>query len=221
MTAPMKAIDVYEDIGPAYQIAFHKPPAQIRSVQWLLSQLDPASKIVDIGCGTGRPVCEMLAEAGHHVIGVDFSPKMVETARSQVPAARILKGDALSWEPAQEDRPFDAVTSYFAFLGGTKQEDSRKFFKRAYSWLRPDGVFIFGLVPLDWEEVEITWLGRKLVTSTLSADDAKASIKAAGFNVEHEESVKFRPKAVEAGLCKEDEIDTETHLFLYARKPAP
>ena len=57
------------------------------------------------------------------------------------------------------------------------------------------------------------------MTSTLSAEDAKASIQAAGFEIEHEESAKFKPKAVEAGLCKEEEIDTETHLYLYARKP--
>ena len=157
----MSALDIYEEIGPAYQIAFDRPPAQVRSVQWLLSQLAPASKVVDIGCGTGRPVCEMLAEAGHHVTGVDFSSRMIETARKQVPSASIVQGDALFWEPAQEDRPFDAVTSYFAFLGGTEQKDSRAFFKRAYSWLKPGGAFVFGLVPLDWEKVEIVWLGRK------------------------------------------------------------
>lgn len=56
----------------------------------------PPSRVADLGCGTGS-LSLLLAEQGHRVDAVDFSPRMVEQARAKTAGSagvRVLVGDA-------------------------------------------------------------------------------------------------------------------------------
>lgn len=55
-----------------------RDPATRHAWQQLVLPLigDPPQMIADLGCGTGS-LSVLLAEAGHHVYGVDFSPEML------------------------------------------------------------------------------------------------------------------------------------------------
>lgn len=55
---------------------------------------DRGSAILDGGCGTGR-VTAALAAAGHRVLGVDRSPRLLEVARQYFPHARYALRDLL------------------------------------------------------------------------------------------------------------------------------
>ena len=77
----------------------------------LLALLPPEPQVVaDLGCGTGT-LSVLLAEAGHHVHGVDFSPEMLSLARrkarSVTPPVRFLEGDVA--EPPLPAQSFDVV----------------------------------------------------------------------------------------------------------------
>ena len=50
------------------------------------------ARILDAGCGTGR-VGGHLARAGHHVVGVDLDPHLIEVARAEQPHARWEVGN--------------------------------------------------------------------------------------------------------------------------------
>jgi ubiquinone/menaquinone biosynthesis C-methylase UbiE len=63
----------------------------------LLPLLAPASRVADLGCGTGS-LSVLLAEAGHRVDGVDLSQQMVDAATAKAAAAGVVatfvQGDA-------------------------------------------------------------------------------------------------------------------------------
>ena len=64
------------------------------------------ARIADLGCGTGT-LSALLAEAGYDVVGVDFSPAMLERARVKAPRVQFVLGDAA--DPAAIGDGFDAV----------------------------------------------------------------------------------------------------------------
>ncbi len=72
--------------------------------------LPSGSRILEIGCGTGRTAC-YLAAMGHDVTGVDIRPDMIAKARRRAEAdgaaARFETGDATAL-PFPDDA-FDAV----------------------------------------------------------------------------------------------------------------
>ena len=70
---------------------------------------DPPARVADLGCGTGT-LSLLLAEEGHTVTGVDFSPAMVERARAKAGhLAEFHVGDAA--EPPLEPAVHDVVLS--------------------------------------------------------------------------------------------------------------
>jgi SAM-dependent methyltransferase len=77
----------------------------------------PVGSVLDLGCGTGRHL-ELLAEAGHEVVGVDRSATMVATAAERLKRfgtrAAVVEADLMD---ITLDRTFDAVTMMFSVLG--------------------------------------------------------------------------------------------------------
>jgi SAM-dependent methyltransferase len=105
------------------------------------------SDVLDVGCGTGS-LALLAVEAGHRVLGVDLSPRMVERARAKLAgAATVLAGDAA--DPPVGDRRFDAVL--VRHLVWTLP-DPRAAFERWVTLLRPSGRLV--LVEGRWGAAE-------------------------------------------------------------------
>ncbi len=70
------------------------------------------ARILDAGCGPGR-LGGYLATAGHHVVGVDVDPALIEAAEQDHPGPRWLVGDLAELDlPARGiTEPFDVIVS--------------------------------------------------------------------------------------------------------------
>lgn len=69
--------------------------------------IEPGQRVLDLGCGAGGTVAE-LREAGIDAVGVDFSPSMIEMARSEHGLGEHVQcGDATALP--FEDDSFDVV----------------------------------------------------------------------------------------------------------------
>jgi SAM-dependent methyltransferase len=62
-----------------------------RHLRLFTQPLPPPAAVLDIGCGSGRPVAAYLVERGYAVTGIDIWPTQIELARRRVPDA-IVKG---------------------------------------------------------------------------------------------------------------------------------
>jgi demethylmenaquinone methyltransferase / 2-methoxy-6-polyprenyl-1,4-benzoquinol methylase len=75
--------------------------------------LEPGGSALDIACGSGKltAVLARIAGPGGRVVGLDFSPQMLDIARRDHPGIEFLEGDALSLP--FDDATFDASTNAF------------------------------------------------------------------------------------------------------------
>jgi demethylmenaquinone methyltransferase/2-methoxy-6-polyprenyl-1,4-benzoquinol methylase len=75
--------------------------------------LTPGGSVLDIACGSGKLTAALARIAGPagRVVGLDFSPQMLEIGRREHPEIEFLEGDALSLP--FDDSTFDASTNAF------------------------------------------------------------------------------------------------------------
>lgn len=84
------------------------------------------ARILDAGCGSGR-LGGYLARAGHHVVGVDLDPHLIDVAREDHPAARWEVGNLAELDLRDESghrQQFDLALSagnVLAFLAGNER----------------------------------------------------------------------------------------------------
>jgi ubiquinone/menaquinone biosynthesis C-methylase UbiE len=218
--ACLSAEEMFDSIGPAYEEAFAGLKTQLTSIQWVLTQIQhlrPA-KILDLGCGTGRPVCSTFADAGHDVLGIDISSVMLQDAESKISNAKFLKADV--FQISLPSDTYDAITVYFSLAVASSQEVIRLQIQRMYQWLRPGGVLVLATVPNSRERMTDSFMGRKFLASNLSREEYLSCIKAVGFDIVYQDVSSFKPEAAaKARICTAEEIKEEVHLFIYARKP--
>jgi demethylmenaquinone methyltransferase/2-methoxy-6-polyprenyl-1,4-benzoquinol methylase len=77
------------------------------------TRLAPGGSALDVACGSGKLTARLarIAGPGGRVVGLDFSPQMLEVARHDHPGIEFIEGDALALP--FDDASFDASTIAF------------------------------------------------------------------------------------------------------------
>ncbi|MFJ4364049.1 class I SAM-dependent methyltransferase [Streptomyces chartreusis] len=198
---------LFDDLGPDYEKAFAHAPAHLAALEWLIERLPPAARTLDVGSGTGRPTAATLVGAGHSVLGVDVSPVMVELAARQVPGAEF-RCDDIRELPLDADS-FDGVCLFFSLLQMTRAEQSA-LMRRLTRALKPGGHLVLATVPADVEDVEVVFMGRRVLATSFAEDDLTDMLESAGLTVLSRHDAAFTPAHPDAG--------PEPHLFVYCRR---
>lgn len=105
------------------------------------SKLESSSRVVDLGCGTGRDANQFI-ERGYRVIGVDLSAALLERARRTAPNASFLIGDLA--ELPLDDNSVDATWSLASMVHLDLHEAARVL-SESIRVLRPGGVAFFSV----------------------------------------------------------------------------
>lgn len=71
---------------------------------FFVNRIRPGERVLDVGCGKGELAYDLATRAGARVTGLDFSPFVLEFARSRFHAQDLefIEGDVLAWEPDQK-----------------------------------------------------------------------------------------------------------------------
>src|SRR6185437_10823179 len=71
------------------------------------------AKVLDLGCGSGRPVGEHMAKQGLRVTGVDASPTMISLCRERLPAHEWIIADMRGLALSQR---FEGILAWDSFF---------------------------------------------------------------------------------------------------------
>lgn len=160
------AVDLWDSEAPTFDDAADhglRDPAVRQAWRSLLSGLlpHPPARVADLGCGTGT-LALLLAEEGHRVDGVDFSPEMVVRAVAKTaaePDVAILQGDAFS--PPLPPATYDVVLTRHVLWA---LPDPVEALRRWVALLRPGGRLVL---------VEGSWTTGAGLRTTEVADAAR------------------------------------------------
>ncbi|MER7699698.1 MULTISPECIES: class I SAM-dependent methyltransferase [unclassified Streptomyces] len=106
--------------------------------------LEPAARVLDAGCGTGR-IAIRLAELGHHCTGVDVDSSMLAVARREAPAQDWLLGDLARLDALGLDTDFDLVLAAGNVIPLLAPGTGATVVAQLAAVLRPGGLLITGM----------------------------------------------------------------------------
>src|SRR5262245_58085754 len=115
LSSPAPIREMFEQLVPGYD-RFNRLSSLGLDTGWrreLARMFHTGARVLDIGTGTGDLAKELVVR-GASVVGVDFSPKMIEAAREKLrghhqASFEVASADELPFEP----RSFDGISSAF------------------------------------------------------------------------------------------------------------
>ncbi|HEY1957641.1 MAG TPA: class I SAM-dependent methyltransferase [Polyangiaceae bacterium] len=131
----------FDAIAPRYDRVYARTRDEMRPrMARLCALLGAPRDVLDLGVGTG-PELHHLLDAGHRVVGVDVSEKMIALCNRRARPIRCILADFWQGLPA-EDGSFDAVIALFGALAHPPDSSAVAGLAReAHRVLRPGGIF--------------------------------------------------------------------------------
>jgi SAM-dependent methyltransferase len=136
--------------------------------------------VIDLGCGPGLPLTEVLVAEGLNAFGVDAAPSFVQAFQRNLPNTPVV------CEAVQDsrffDRTFDAVLAWgLIFL--LSPEDQRRLIQRIAGILVPGGRLLFTspAKPLVWNDAMTG-----LESRSLGAEEYRRQLLAVDISIPNE-----------------------------------
>jgi len=132
-------------------------------------RLEPGAHVLDLGCGSGRPVAAYIVERGFKVTGVDSSPTMIELCRARLPDQRWIVADM---RELGLDEQFDGVLAWDSFFH-LNADDQRWMFEVFDRHANDGAPLLFNAGPAEGEAIG-SYRGDPLFHASLSAQEYQA-----------------------------------------------
>lgn len=152
----------------------------VNEVRKWAQRLPPGATVIDLGCGPGFPLTEVLVAEGLSVFGVDAAPSLVEAFRRNLPHVPVV------CEAVQDstffDRSFDGALAWgLVFL--LSAEEQKRLIPRIADILVPGGRLLFTApaTPVVWNDVMTG-----LESRSLGAEEYLKLLSSAGLSISSE-----------------------------------
>ena len=156
-------------------------PGSLFEKPWIdrfVSLLGPGSSILDLGCGSARPIATYLIGSGYAVTGVDSSPALVDLCRSRFPQNEWIAADMRTLNLG---RRFDGVLAWDSFFH-LAHDDQRGMFAVFARHVQPRGALMFTSGPKHGEVLS-TFAGEPLYHASLDPAEYRKLLHDNGFQV--------------------------------------
>jgi cyclopropane fatty-acyl-phospholipid synthase-like methyltransferase len=169
----------YNQAAEKYSSVFRDQFKNEKHLEWLTTSLKPGAKVLDVGCGAGKPIDEYLVKQGIKVTGIDISEAQIELAKKNVPEAAYEVKD-MSQLRANEFE-VDAVVSFYA-LFHIPREEHGQIIKKFHSFLKKGGYLLITLGVNNWEGCE-EFCGVTMYWSHYGKEQNLELVKESGFKI--------------------------------------
>ncbi|WP_313368881.1 class I SAM-dependent DNA methyltransferase [Sphingobacterium mizutaii] len=169
---------VYDIIGERF---FENRSQNLMEEQYLeliCSLIPNQGNILDLGCGSGKPIFEYFKNRGYQVVGVDASEKILSIARENFPEDEFF---LMNMRQLKLEQKFDAIIAWHS-LFHLEGKDQEKMFKIFQEQLKPNGVLMF----TSGNELAEAWsenYGQDLFHASLSPDQYQELLTAHQFKL--------------------------------------
>jgi 2-polyprenyl-3-methyl-5-hydroxy-6-metoxy-1,4-benzoquinol methylase len=173
---------IAKDWDTARSTIFHYEPAFLER---LLLDLHPPAKILDLGCGTGRPIAEYLLKRGFRVTGVDQAEGMLALARLRFPEGRWLHSAMETFEPDEE---YDSAVIWDS-LFHVPRENIEPILRKVVRCLRPGARLMLTVGGSEHPPFTDTMFGHTFFYDSLTPEGTLDVLTTLGAIIEHSEFI--------------------------------
>jgi SAM-dependent methyltransferase len=174
--------DSYNSIANVY-LANRDRLKSAKYVHQLLKLLPKKSFVLDLGCGAGVPVDDLLLKAGHRVLGIDIASVQIKLARKNCKGGEFIVGDIQDLKTGEYQA--QAVVSFYT-LFHIKRDLHLKMLKIMASFLPSGGKLLITMGDREFEGKH-NLHGAELWSSQYGTAKNRQLIETAGFRILSEE----------------------------------
>jgi ubiquinone/menaquinone biosynthesis C-methylase UbiE len=122
----LAGLETFDSLNVEYEHAYEDNEIKKSCIATAISMLPSSSRVLDVGCGTGVPVSDMLAKAGLFVVGFDISPKMIALAQARVKGqSHFSVSDMLNYDLEGKSKFAGVFMNFAIFSSRTRISISR------------------------------------------------------------------------------------------------
>jgi SAM-dependent methyltransferase len=169
----------FDQIGKRYDESFVERDVQVAEGDWLIGQLTPAARVLDLGCGSGLPTARQLVDAGMTVVGLDESAVMLDLAREHAPGGQYLHQDLRDIADLGE---FDAAVVFFSLIM-LPRRDIPPLLEQLRGQLRGPKLLQVAMVLGDFDEFPVVFMGVPMTATAYPPDELARLVERAGFEI--------------------------------------
>jgi cyclopropane fatty-acyl-phospholipid synthase-like methyltransferase len=199
MTATVDVPSAYDRIAEKFLADRSVALREKMYLDLLLDGVRPGARVLDFGCGTGRPIAEYLIARDCAVTGVDGSAAMLAIARRTVPTARLILARLQTVELRET---FAAIVAWDS-LFHVERRYHGEIYEKLARWIRPGGRLLLSSGGTEHEGFTDQMHGETFFYSSWTPEKVTELLEAAGFAVER---------------CELDQPEGRGHLAVLARK---
>ncbi len=168
-------LDTYQSVAARFDRERDKTLFERR---WLDRALNhaPGRRVLDLGCGSGRPLAQYLTDRRAEVTGVDGAVSMIDLFRKNLPNAEAVHADMRGLELG---KTFDIILAWNSFFH-LSPDDQRKMFPIFASHAAPDAILMFTSGPAAGEPIGEVG-GKPIYHSSLNPTDYRELLDENGF----------------------------------------